>query len=66
MPKMKTHSSAKKRFKVTGSGKVKRFQANTSHLMRKKSKKAKTRLSGATTVTAVEVHRVKRLLAVGG
>ncbi len=62
---MKTHSSAKKRFKVTGSGKVKRFQANTSHLMRKKSKKAKTRLSGSTMVTEVEVHRVKRLLAVG-
>jgi large subunit ribosomal protein L35 len=65
MPKMKTHSSAKKRFKITGSGKVKRFQANTSHLMRKKSKKAKTRLSGSTMVTEVEVHRVKRLLARG-
>jgi large subunit ribosomal protein L35 len=65
MPKMKTHSSAKKRFKLTGSGKVKRFQANTSHLMRKKSKKAKTRLNGSTLVTEVEVHRVKRLLAVG-
>lgn len=62
---MKTHSSAKKRFKLTGSGKVKRFQANTSHLMRKKSKKAKTRLNGSTLVTEVEVHRVKRLLAVG-
>jgi large subunit ribosomal protein L35 len=65
MPKMKTHSSAKKRFKITGSGKVKRFQANTSHLMRKKSKKAKTRLSGSRMVTEVEVHRVKRLLARG-
>lgn len=65
MPKMKTHSSAKKRFKLTGSGKVKRFQANTSHLMRKKSKKAKTRLSGSTLVTKVEETRVKRLLAVG-
>jgi large subunit ribosomal protein L35 len=65
MPKMKTHSSAKKRFKLTGSGKVKRFQANTSHLMRKKSKKAKTRLMGSTTVTKVEEKRVKRLLAVG-
>jgi len=65
MPKMKTHSSAKKRFKLTGSGKVKRFQANTSHLMRKKSKKAKTRLMGSTIVTKVEEKRVKRLLAVG-
>ena len=65
MPKMKTHSSAKKRFKLTGSGKVKRFQANTSHLMRKKSKKAKTRLSGSTIVTKVEEKRVKRMLACG-
>lgn len=65
MPKMKTHSSAKKRFSLTGSGKVKRFRANTSHLMRKKSKKAKLRLSGSTILTDVEVKRAKRLLAVG-
>lgn len=65
MPKMKTHSSAKKRFSLTGSGKVKRFRANTSHLMRKKSKKAKMRLSGSTVLTDVEVKRVKRMLAVG-
>ena len=38
---MKTHSSAKKKFRVTGSGKVKRFQANTSHRLRQKSKKSK-------------------------
>ena len=63
MPKMKTHSSAKKRFKKTGSGKVKRFQANTSHLMRKKSKKAKTRLIGSTTVSKADEKRVKRMLA---
>jgi large subunit ribosomal protein L35 len=62
MPKMKTHSSAKKRFKVTGSGKVKRFQANTSHLMRKKSKKAKTRLSGSTMVHEADQKRVLRML----
>ncbi|MDX1476103.1 MAG: 50S ribosomal protein L35 [Saprospiraceae bacterium] len=63
MPKMKTHSSAKKRFKVTGSGKVKRFQANTSHLMRKKSKKQKLRLSGSTLVSKADEKRVKHLLA---
>ncbi len=62
MPKMKTHSSAKKRFKVTGSGKVKRFQANTSHLMRKRTKKAKTRLNGSTLVSAVDQPRIKNLL----
>ena len=62
MPKMKTHSSAKKRFKKTGSGKVKRFQANTSHLMRKRSKKAKLRLSGSTLVSKADEKRVKALL----
>ena len=62
MPKMKTHSSAKKRFKVTGSGKVKRFQANTSHLMRKRSKKAKTKLNGSTLVASVDQPRIKNLL----
>ncbi|NJL75006.1 MAG: 50S ribosomal protein L35 [Saprospiraceae bacterium] len=64
MPKMKTHSSAKKRFKVTGSGKVKRFHANTSHLMRKKSKRRKTNLLGSTVVCEAEESRIKRLLAV--
>jgi len=64
MPKMKTHSSAKKRFKVTGSGKIKRFQANSSHLMRKKSKKQKLRLRGATTVSEADYKRVKQLLAI--
>ncbi len=62
MPKMKTHSSAKKRFKLTGSGKIKRFQANTSHLMRKKSKKAKTRLSGSTLVSQADEKRMLYLL----
>ncbi|MBT8191642.1 MAG: 50S ribosomal protein L35 [Bacteroidia bacterium] len=64
MPKMKTHSSAKKRFKVTGSGKVKRFQANTSHMMRNKSKKAKLRLSGSTLVSKADEKRVKNLLGI--
>ena len=62
MPKMKTNSSAKKRFKLTGSGKIKRFQAGTSHLLRKKSKKAKLRLNGATTVAKSDEKRIKDLL----
>lgn len=62
MPKMKTHSSAKKRFKRTGSGKIKRFQARTSHLMRKKSKKAKLRLRDATLVSKADQKRVERML----
>jgi len=64
MPKMKTHSSAKKRFKVTGSGKVKRFQSGKRHLLRKRSKKAKLNLTGSTLVAPADEARVKRLLAV--
>ena len=64
MPKMKTHSSAKKRFRVTGSGKVKRFQAKTSHMMRHKSAKAKLRLRDAALVSVADEARVKRMLVV--
>lgn len=64
MPKIKTHSSAKKRFKLTGKGKVKRFQARTSHMMRNKTKKAKRNLRGSTLVCAAEERRVKVLLGV--
>ena len=64
MPKMKTNSSAKKRFKVTGSGKVKRFQAYTSHMMRNKSKKAKLNLRGSTLVDKADEKRIKRMLCI--
>lgn len=63
MPKMKTHSGAKKRFKVTGSGKIKRFHSNASHLMRKKSKRAKLVLRGSTLVSVADEKKMKRLLA---
>ena len=62
MPKMKTHSSAKKRFKLTASGKVKRFQAGTSHLLRKKTKKAKLALRGSAIVSKADEPRIKKLL----
>ena len=45
MPKMKTKSSAKKRFKITGSGKIKRKHAFKNHILTKKSKKRKLRLT---------------------
>lgn len=64
MPKMKTHSSAKKRFKVTGSGKIKRFHAFTSHMMRNKSKKAKLRLRDAGLVSEADEPRVKKMLCI--
>ncbi|MEZ4921327.1 MAG: 50S ribosomal protein L35 [Saprospiraceae bacterium] len=62
MPKMKTHSGAKKRFKVTGKGKIKRNQANMRHLMRKKSKKAKRHMRGSLVVHQAEHARIERML----
>jgi len=59
---MKTHSSAKKRFKLTSKGKVKRFQAFTSHMMRNKSKKAKRHLNGSTIASPGDARRIKKLL----
>ncbi len=58
MPKMKTHSSAKKRFKLTGSGKV-----NKRHRLRNRDKNTKLRLTGATLVSTADEARVKRMLA---
>ena len=63
MPKMKTHKGAKKRFKVTGSGKVRRFKAFKSHILTKKTSKRKRRLrQGGLVATNGEVKHVKRLL----
>ena len=64
MPKMKTHSGAKKRFKLTGSGKLKRLQAGKRHLLRKKSKKAKLNLTGSTMVSKADSARVKKMLCI--
>ena len=63
MPKMKTHAGAAKRFKVTGTGKVKRMKAFKSHILTKKSSKRKRRLRRSTTVgTNGEAKNLKRLL----
>ncbi len=62
MPKVKTHSSAKKRFRVTGSGKIKRFQAGKRHLLRKRSKKAKLNLTGSTITKPCDAKRIRLLL----
>ena len=62
MPKMKTHSSAKKRFRLTGTGKIKRNRAGTRHLLRKKSKKAKLKLGHSTLVSKADKSRVMVLL----
>jgi large subunit ribosomal protein L35 len=65
MPKMKTHSGAKKRFKVTARGKVRGRHAFTTHILEKKSPKHKRALGRPMTVNEHDVPRVKRMLGVG-
>lgn len=62
MPKMKTNASAKKRFKLTGSGKVKRKHAFLRHILTKKTKVQKKRLSQTGLIHASDEKRVKRML----
>lgn len=62
MPKMKTNSSAKKRFRVTASGKVKRNHAYKSHLLTRKETKRKKRLMKASLVAPSDIKRVKAML----
>ncbi len=62
MPKMKTRRGAAKRFKITGSGKIRRNRANKSHILTKKTPKRKRRLRKGTILTGVEVKRVKKMI----
>ena len=62
MPKNTTHSGAKKRFRITGSGKVMREQANKRHLLEHKSSRRKRRLSADLVVSAADVRKIKKLL----
>ena len=62
MPKMKTHSGAKKRFKVTGSGKLMRQQANRRHYFEGKPTTRTRRLALDAEVAPVDVKKAKRLL----
>lgn len=66
MPKMKTNRSAAKRFKRTGTGKIKRRRSGKSHILTKKSTKRKRRLRKSTLVSKADEQRVKRLLAGNG
>ncbi len=59
MPKMKTNASAKKRFKVTSSGKIKRKHAFKSHILTKKSTKRKRNLTKSTLVHKSDVKSIK-------
>jgi large subunit ribosomal protein L35 len=62
MPKMKTHKGAKKRFSVTGKGKVRRMKAYKSHILTKKTSKRKRQLRRPALVTTRDALRIKRLL----
>jgi len=62
MPKMKSHSGAKKRFKTTGRGKLKARHAMTSHMLEHKNAKRKRRLSNDFQVAKPDAKRVKKLL----
>ena len=62
MPKVKTVSGAKKRFKLTANGKIKRKHAYKSHILTKKTKKQKRNLSHFTTVDKTDVRSVKDML----
>ena len=61
--KMKSHRGASKRFKLTGSGKVKRNKAYKSHILTKKSPKRKRGLRKATTLTGADHKRIKSVLS---
>jgi large subunit ribosomal protein L35 len=62
MPKIKTKKSAAKRFRVTGTGKVKRQKQNHRHILTKKSPARKRRLRQATLVAKSDLHKVKAML----
>ncbi len=63
MPKMKSNSGAKKRFKVTGTGRLKREKAFSSHILTKKTQKRKRNLRKKTLVAACDEPRMKRMIS---
>jgi large subunit ribosomal protein L35 len=63
MPKMKSNSGAKKRFALTGTGRVKRQKAYASHILTKKSPKRKRNLRETTLVDRADEARVKRMIS---
>jgi large subunit ribosomal protein L35 len=62
MPKMKTHSGANKRFRLTSSGKVMRRRANRGHLLEHKSSRRTRRLAGDIPVAPADLKNIKKLL----
>jgi large subunit ribosomal protein L35 len=66
MPKMKTHSGSKKRFRKTATGKLRGRSANSSHILEKKSAARKRRLGRPSVISRADRKRVQTLLAGGG
>jgi len=64
MPKRKVKSAAKKRFKLTGTGKIKRKNAYKSHILTKKETKQKRRLTHASLVSSADMGNVKDMLKI--
>ena len=62
MPKMKTNKTAAKRFKVSGTGKLRRQKANRQHLFEKKPSTRTRRLDGMVDVHSGDIKKIKRLL----
>ncbi|MDR1066569.1 MAG: 50S ribosomal protein L35 [Clostridiales bacterium] len=62
MPKVKTKRAAAKRFKVTGSGKIKYFKANKQHILTKKTPKRKRKLRAPGIIDKTNMRQVKRML----
>ena len=62
MPKIKTHSGAKKRFKLTKNGKVVRAHANKSHILNKKTRKRKRGLRQTVVADTTNVKQIKKLI----
>lgn len=65
MPKMKSNRAAKKRFSLTGTGKVRRRRANHSHILTKKSPKRKRRLRRGVLLDNASANAVQRMLPYG-
>ncbi|KAF0209055.1 MAG: 50S ribosomal protein L35 [Actinomycetota bacterium] len=65
MPKMRTHKGTAKRFRLTGTGKIKRANAFKSHILEKKSPKRKRAFKAASLVHASDVKTIKKNLGIG-
>ncbi|MCK6511775.1 50S ribosomal protein L35 [Myxococcota bacterium] len=65
MPKMKTNSGAKKRFRYTATGKIRRAKSNHRHILTKKSPKRKRRLRQSDLIDSSDERRLKRLMPYG-